>query len=324
MVKLYIKDKDKIIEWYSEKVLALIEKKAKSIDPKTIKTTLAMKLYKSLQKEDFKKDVLALPIMEQRAKYKIIDEYCELVEESIKNPSAKVEESINDANNAISCTISWSFLDYQQKLKGELVQRLDIKVCLYCNRQYIQPVSYDGKKRYLADIDHILPKSKFTLFALSFYNLVPSCKVCNQMFKRNETKEILNPYHEGFGKNAILEIRYDSVKEIVGDASVSKFRWKVNKNSNDVSDDFICRSNNEIDMFKLDEVYKMHAEDFTDLLKKRYMLHSKSYKNSVEAILTKGGAYIDYDKLLYGVGLKEEDQQNELLSKAISDIVKYN
>ena len=62
-----------------------------------------------------------------------------------------------------------------------------------CSNLKWQPDKYDkifirpnNKYRHHFDLDHILPKSKCTLVALSLYNLVPSCQVCNQRLKKTE------------------------------------------------------------------------------------------------------------------------------------------
>lgn len=79
----------------------------------------------------------------------------------------------------------------------ELVRGLGIKVCPYCNRQYIT----SGEKN-LATIDHFYSQSKYPIFAISFYNLIPCCATCNRL-KREREINILNPYNKTF-KNDIV------------------------------------------------------------------------------------------------------------------------
>lgn len=79
-------------------------------------------------------------------------------------------------------------------------------MCPYCNRQFIDVFKRNNKKGYraIAQLDHLYPKSKFQLYALSLYNFVPSCASCNQVkssqqsfkmpFIENADEENRKPY----------------------------------------------------------------------------------------------------------------------------------
>jgi len=50
------------------------------------------------------------------------------------------------------------------------------------------------------ELDHFLPKHKYPLFSMSAYNLVPSCKICNQSLKGEiefNYEEFYSPFEEG-------------------------------------------------------------------------------------------------------------------------------
>jgi hypothetical protein len=60
--------------------------------------------------------------------------------------------------------------------------------CVYCNRQYTFNIVRDGGKNNdnriaRPALDHWFPKSLFPLMSLSYYNLIPSCTVCNSSAK---------------------------------------------------------------------------------------------------------------------------------------------
>lgn len=70
------------------------------------------------------------------------------------------------------------------------LKQLGQYVCPYCNANYIHTIQAQVKlksagSRAMADLDHFIPKSLYPFFAISIYNLVPSCVYCNQRFKRN-------------------------------------------------------------------------------------------------------------------------------------------
>ncbi|MDQ7066856.1 MAG: hypothetical protein Q9M40_01995 [Sulfurimonas sp.] len=56
----------------------------------------------------------------------------------------------------------------------KLVKSLNLSVCPYCNRNTIYNIT--NKNRRTSDLDHFYPKSKYPFLAVSFYNLIPSCK----------------------------------------------------------------------------------------------------------------------------------------------------
>lgn len=73
------------------------------------------------------------------------------------------------------------------KHKAEFYAALDVKVCPYCNRCLIEPID-DGadKKTVVGELDHFYCKSKYPYLAVSLYNLVPSCGICNGKSRKGE------------------------------------------------------------------------------------------------------------------------------------------
>lgn len=77
--------------------------------------------------------------------------------------------------------------------------------CPYCNRQYTLTLEQkDGAGNVTERIakphfDHWYPQQTFPLLALSFYNLVPSCSVCNSSIKGAEVMsaaKYIHPYSQ--------------------------------------------------------------------------------------------------------------------------------
>ena len=88
---------------------------------------------------------------------------------------------------------------------------MDINVCVYCNAQLTHTVIRDSKKTIRPQIDHFFPQSRFPMFALSFYNMIPSCQVCNSI-KRAEFCDLDKIYHP------YVDVRSDF-----------RFIWRYNK-----------------------------------------------------------------------------------------------
>lgn len=73
------------------------------------------------------------------------------------------------------------------KHKAEFYAALDVKVCPYCNRCLIEPIDDGaGKRTVVGELDHFYCKSKYPYLAVSLYNLVPSCGICNGKSRKGE------------------------------------------------------------------------------------------------------------------------------------------
>lgn len=227
----------------------------------------------------------------------------------------KAEKRRELLDGVIAQKFDYSFLT--DEIRGTLVEKMGIPVCPYCNRQYIQPVAIDGKKRYLGDLDHILPKSLYQLFSLSLWNLTPSCKACNQIFKRSRGARVLNPHERGFDEDCILVLEYHNVREIAGLEPPVRMRWEIQPSAGPGVRD---QMENNLRIFRLNEIYDYHRRDIQRALRRRYLEESHGYRKSLNRVLS----LPDDPSLWYGVSLEPSKFQEELLSKAIYDTVFHN
>lgn len=78
------------------------------------------------------------------------------------------------------------YVDKQETYNSyTLFRMMDISVCPYCEHEFIEEVAIYGKERRTVEFDHYFPKGddEFPGLAMCFYNLIPSCKPCNQLKK---------------------------------------------------------------------------------------------------------------------------------------------
>lgn len=93
----------------------------------------------------------------------------------------KVQAVFNYNHNYQSNYITPFFREHAEELK--------LYTCHYCDITYINTFEYVEKegskwrKTSHFDLDHVLDKSHYPILALSFFNLVPSCPVCNERLK---------------------------------------------------------------------------------------------------------------------------------------------
>jgi hypothetical protein len=100
----------------------------------------------------------------------------------------RINYKFKELNKIINTVVNYSILKNtgeMNELRHKIITSSGISVCPYCDRQYITSFEDKGSNRTTADLDHFYPKSVFSLFALSLYNFIASCKVCNQSFKTN-------------------------------------------------------------------------------------------------------------------------------------------
>ena len=167
---------------------------------------------------------------------------------------------------------------YEKLYKGnwnrhELLSLMGIEVCPYCQRNYIsnyEDYEENNKKmktkKTTAHLDHFYPKAHYPFLALSLYNFIPSCQVCNSVFKK--AKEVQNSiylHEEGFDE---LGVKFRTSKETV-DAILEKnsdFSVEIDcKNIEDKEKENKVKKS--IDNLGLDKVYKKsHNQYIQDLL----------------------------------------------------------
>lgn len=219
-------------------------------------------------------------------------------------------------------------------LRHELLYRMDIKVCPYCNRNMISTLKYqkgDETQGYLptADLDHLLPKSVFQLFSLSLWNFIPSCKPCNQVMKRDKTCRILPLHDRGFEDDCTF--RLDAInREGKGDvASLLGFGEGVNAHwETDPSSKYQDEINSSIRMFRLNEQYEQESGRIRDILRNRY-IEGKFHEVVSEYLHEQNNAIqklteAEVNRMLYGTSLEPDKFADEPLSKMTFDIIKRN
>jgi len=163
----------------------------------------------------------------------------------------------------------------KQKYCGyDLASKLEINVCPYCNRNFTTSIgnklNKKGKGTFLADFDHFFDKGKHPLFALSFYNLIPSCSTCNSRLKHSAITDLtknIHPYIEGFSNDAKFHYKPDSVGS-----------YKVIFDTSGCSPDKKSKIEKNINLFKLEEIYSTHEDIVQDVINKKKAYSSNYYR----------------------------------------------
>ncbi|GAA4026937.1 hypothetical protein GCM10022386_07890 [Flavobacterium cheonhonense] len=204
----------------------------------------------------------------------------------------------------------------------QLTNALGLKVCCYCNRQYTFTLSKGANKITRPELDHFLPKVINPLLALSFFNLIPSCTICNRDCKGKQPfsyDDYLSPYE----KNAKHEfIKYDyfpkSYLGSIGETDEIKVFIKTSGVNSDPLIDTKIKGN--IRVFEYDAIINEHKDLVQEIIRKRH-ISNDSYIETLQK--TFPGAHLTLEeayRLAYGNFYKEEEFGRRPMAKLTKDI----
>lgn len=175
-----------------------------------------------------------------------------------------------------------------------LANNIDMNTCVYCNRNYTSTV----EKIIRPQFDHYFPQNTYPLLALSFFNLIPSCSICNSNIKGNDELKLDRHLHPYVNDN-LKEVKFSYEYDIVMKDSL-KIVLKKSKNR---------KVNSTLNFFKTEKIYNAHTDELRDLIKIRDSF-SDRYLQILSKHVLKGtkigkeelyqfafGVYKDEDKL---------------------------
>jgi hypothetical protein len=203
----------------------------------------------------------------------------------------------------------------------KLSTMLGMNVCPYCNRQYTFTVSNSNRHTTRPELDHFLPKGEYPLFALSFYNLIPSCTVCNRDLKGSTSFDPtthFSPYDENL-RHEFLKYDYSPLtyEGSVGLSDDITLKLKIN-NSCDESLSIKLESNMKV--FKYNDIAIHHRDVAQEIIRKRAISEDRYIQILQEtfpnANLTLEEAY----RYAYGNFYNEKDFGKRPLAKLTKDI----
>ena len=195
-----------------------------------------------------------------------------------------------------------------------LASKLQVNVCPYCNLNATYTVIVDGDKRITRpEFDHFYDKDSNPILALSFYNLIPSCHICNSTLKGTEKFSIeshLNPYSDNFDKLAKFGLEIEDSRFY---HSIDGFNITLKSGDK--------RAKKSIESFELETLYQNHKDIILELIQKE-AIYNESYLDELltqyEGTLFKNKE--DLQRLISGGYVSDEEIGKRPLSKLIKDI----
>ncbi len=211
-----------------------------------------------------------------------------------------------------------------RKLGKEWAELIAVNICPYCNRSYIFTLKKSGVR---PQYDHYFPKSTYPYLAVSMYNLIPCCAVCNNTkssfntYDKITEKEILMyPYKDEYGYDISIQTSYEGDFRYWLGAS-DKFSLTF-KSSTTASEDLRRKSDETRKVLHLHELYEKHKDYVKDIIIRTY-IYNDEY---IESLLT------GYPELFQSAGeaknfvymnyLEKENWGSRILAKLTFDIMR--
>lgn len=215
----------------------------------------------------------------------------------------------------------------------QLAKELHITVCPYCNRQTIYTIqSRTGKTR--PEFDHFFNKADYPYLALSFYNLIPSCHICNSNLKGSKKFKLtlnIHPYIEGFENILRFKIELNKSIDFPNGKNNINFgvaffygntnSFKIKIKSDTPTLDYEKKCNNNIDIFHIEDLYNEHKDYVYELVKKE-IVYNEDYLESLYSQYagTLFSSFQDVQRMALSNYISELDFDKRPLAKLTRDI----
>jgi hypothetical protein len=210
-----------------------------------------------------------------------------------------------------------------------LFKKLKINTCPYCNDNFTHTIiknkdktSKGLDKRILRpDLDHFYDKGTHPYLAVSLYNLIPCCTVCNSRLKLSKNFTVgshVNPYLEGFGNDVKFNVKVNDITFFQGNSE----KCNVNFKFSDINNPITKKACNNIKDFKLKEIYSLHKDYIYELIHKS-MIYSDDYLDDLykqyEGTIFKNRE--DLIRMVAANYIDDEDLHLRPLSKLTKDVI---
>ena len=196
-----------------------------------------------------------------------------------------------------------------KNINNELVENSKIKVCPYCNENFIM----NRNEKYVsAELDHFFSKDKYPLFSICLYNLIPVCSTCNRLKSNTELR--ISPFDRGIDRDS-FSITYD----ITGINYLNDAR--------EIDVNFLSNGPDSIkiieDMKKLhiDESYKSHSDYVQELIKRKHIYNDARIDEIYNSFKDLFASKEELLRIIFGNYITKENFNKRPLSKLAHDIL---
>lgn len=206
----------------------------------------------------------------------------------------------------------------------DIFERLNVRTCPYCNRHYTFTLrATKNQFQTRPEFDHFYDKSTYPLLAVTFFNLVPSCKECNHG-KRNNACGV-NPYFESFQSRFVIKEPEDDRMD--GFMNINEI-FKISRESDFIVDFQMSGNSNadkaekkNIDTLGLLPLYNMHKDYVMEIVEKAAAYDELTRLNIVDKFQGVFHSEVDVFNLIFGRYISDSNHSERPLSKLTADIL---
>lgn len=195
---------------------------------------------------------------------------------------------------------------YKQRFpRKEFAEELQVTVCPYCNRNFVNSTY----KRTMCDLDHFYDKETYPILAVSFHNLVPVCHACNHAKASNAIS--YSPHNTKFNTDDLLSF----------DFYIGGIDYWVDNKQIGIEIDCSRELESNVQELKLREVYQIHSDIVQECIKKAIMFNPYYM---TDLFNTYNGLFESEEELyriVFGNYMEESSYGKRPLSKLTKDIL---
>ena len=233
--------------------------------------------------------------------------------ERIKKLKLKEQSKIDDIMSI--CQRIFNYDSFSNTFRKLLLSAMHVNVCPYCNRQYITSYIEQGTLQATADIDHFYAKDHYPFLAISLFNFVPSCTICNSRLKHTLDFYVIphiNPHNNEFGNRAVFRLR--NISSITCKDELPDIYIECLENDEELA--------NSIRTFRLESIYNASHKDFVrDLITKAQIFSDQQLQEYLDLF---DGLFQDENemrRIIYGAYLQNDQLGFRPMSKLSRDIL---
>ncbi|MBS4212694.1 hypothetical protein [Neobacillus rhizophilus] len=268
--------------------------------------------------------LIGSPSQLQKVIIHISKNYSKRLKDDIKKTKTK-KHAASILNSQLKAVFNYSLFcsteDIGEWCAYQLLSKMHMQVCPYCNRQYITTI-YTENQKTRAQLDHFFNKSTFPYLAISLYNLVPCCSVCNSSLKGKKefyVSKNIHPYVEGFGENYRFTFDLaDNLESLIS----KKGKINISFTTNSSDKNFLKRAKNNAEIFLLEKLYNSHDNIVKETIQK-HLWYSDDYAESL--LKSYPGVFSGKDevfRMIFSSEVEESKFNLRPFSKLITDIAK--
>ena len=198
----------------------------------------------------------------------------------------------------------------QPKISEFFQKNIEVHICYYCNIDFINTFKKKNQTKNAFTLDHVLEKADYPFLALSLYNLVPSCYVCNSKVKNSKIPfDDFSPTNKDFDFDERVKFKSFISNTNIQIEKEQDFYIKLIENYSNKFDKYI-------ESLNLNNRYDYHKYKVLEMIEKRRE-YPDSRINELADLTKKTQEEIKQD--LFGI-YTSEDLHQRPLSKLIKDI----